>query len=92
MISSGGADSNIGAALADLDAADIMTGLVIKDKDGEHAVEVIIAGQKTTAEGQHTSKEGSGILKRDTVALDSDLSDKLATSIEDMVKEKTEEA
>ena len=65
-----------------------MEALIIKDKTGERAVEVIVAGQRTVAEGQNTSTEGELNELNTSDALDS----KLESDIKRMVIEETDKA
>jgi len=62
------ADEHTRAALESLDAADVIQNLLIEDANGNQAVEVIITGHTTTAEGEWTSDSGS--LIGETVGVD----------------------
>ena len=62
-----------------------MEALIIKDKTGERAVEVIVAGQRTVAEGQNTSTEGE-------LNTSDALGSKLESDIKRMVIEETDKA
>ena len=64
LVESTDADSNLRDVLENINADQIITDLMIKDEQGEHAIEVIVTGEST-----HASKVGDEEATATTEAL-----------------------
>ena len=80
LIESTDEDSNLRDVLEDLNADNIISDLMIKDESGEHAIEVIVAGETT-----HTTQVDDEDPIVETTALTDEAQEELESKLEEIV-------